>query len=114
MEKSYELFRGDSKNIPVQFIGNYAGGSITFKMKNDKKDTDDDAIIQKREYLELVSGTTNTYKATIKIIPTDSDILPKKYYYDIQYTSADGLTVHTFLYGSFKILVDITRSPNVC
>lgn len=111
--KNLEIYRGDSHNIAVNFTANAAGvvenGAIWFTLKENKTDLDEDAILQKTEAI-VVDPETDIGAGTINLTPANTNIEPKKYYYDIQFVNTDGSVVKTLIEGTIKILVDITRS----
>lgn len=111
--KNIEIYRGDSHNITVNFTANAAdmvdGGALWLTVKENKIDLDADAVIQKTVPV-VVDAETNVGSGIITLTPSDTNIDPKKYYYDIQFVNSGGSIVKTLIEGAIKILVDITRT----
>jgi len=105
------LYRGDSREYNLTFTDN-AGAvidistwKIYFTAKIKYKDSDDLAVIKKD--ITIHSEPENG-KTKIILTPTDTDIDPGSYYYDIQVKRA-AESILTVLMGKIKIITDITR-----
>lgn len=105
-----EFFRGDSKviNLTVKDQdGNpvdITGATITFTVKEDAADADDDAVIQVDG--DPIPGSEG--KAKIELEPTDTDVEPKTtYVFDIQIKIDSN--VYTVAQGGVSVLRDITQ-----
>ena len=108
-----DFYRGDSKTINMSFKDNtgnpidLTGATIWFTVKRNPMDLDSNAVIQK----EITSHTDATNGlSTISLAPTDTnDLEIRSYNYDIQLVDSIG-KVTTIIVGTFKLLLDITRS----
>ena len=111
IKKDFELKRGDSKKITVNFTENamlaFTGGSVFMTVKEKKTDTDAKAKIAKTV---PITETDGTGQAVIAMTPADNELPPKTYYQDIQAVSSDKATVKTLVDGKYKITADITRT----
>lgn len=75
-----------------------AGTTITFSLKKNKDDTDEDAIILKQ--LDIISATDGT--ALLELTPEETDLSLESYWYDVQFESTDIPRV-TLMRGLFKV-----------
>jgi len=105
------VYRGDDKTFNFTFKNsngaaiNITDWTIFFTVKEHETDADDDAKIKK----DVTSHTSPTGGlSTLSITDSDTNLTPKKYYYDFQYKKADG-TIKTIVKGEFRVLTDITR-----
>jgi hypothetical protein len=105
------IFRGDDLDITVQINdadGNgidLTGSTLFFTVKSDLTDSDDNAAISKdiTSHTDAVNGTTE-----INLSPTDTNISPGGYHYDLQLVDSSG-TVITYGKGGFIVQADVTR-----
>jgi len=107
-----DFFRGDSRAIHLTINStDYIGGAAWLTLKAVKDDPDAIAALQKKA--SIVAGVDpDTAEATISLSPADTNITPKRYYYDIQLVNAAGSVVTTALSGIVTVLADITRSTS--
>ena len=105
------VYRGDDKTFSFTFkysdgtAVDITGWTIFFTAKENESDSDDDAKIAK----EVTSHTSPTGGLSqLSITDSDTDITPKKYYYDFQVKKDDGI-IKTIVKGEFRVLTDITR-----
>jgi len=99
--------RGDTFKTILTFEVDINGWIIwwTVKKLEDMNDNDDaNAVIQ-----EVQTIAVSTKICTIELTPTDTDIEPKVYKYDVQIKQPDG-TITTPFKGDFEILSSVTRS----
>lgn len=80
---------------------NITGATFTFSAKKNPNDTT--SAIEKSG---VISNAT-AGELTITLEPSDTDVDPRKYYYDIEMTNSDG-DISTLASGTVKILQDIT------
>lgn len=110
MSNDLTVYRGDDKTYNLTFTDSngdaidITGYTIFFTVKNNKTDSDDDAVIKKdiTSHIDPTNGKT-------QIILTDIDtaIAIKRYFYDIQLKDVSGL-ITTVLEDAFIIVQDIT------
>lgn len=105
------VFRGDDKTYSFTFKSSDGSAiditdwTIFFTVKEHETDSDDDAKIAK----EVTSHTSPTDGlSSLSITDSDTDLTPKKYYYDFQVKKDDGI-IRTLVKGEFRVLTDITR-----
>lgn len=105
------VYRGDDKTFNFTFkysngaAVDITGWTIFFTVKEKEADSDDDAKIA----TEVTSHTdASGGLSTLSITDSDTNLTPKKYYYDFQVKKADGL-IRTLVKGDFTVLTDITR-----
>ena len=62
------------------------------------------------QVMQVAGVITNAAGGTVVFSPTaqQADILPGKYYYDVQMTDSDGMIL-TILFGAYIIRQDITK-----
>lgn len=106
-----EIYRGDSKTYTLTFTDgdgaaiDITGWTIFFTAKRLESDADADAVITK----DVTSHTSPTEGlSAITLSATDTNVNPKKYYYDIQVKKDDG-SIITLTKDKLEILTDITR-----
>jgi len=127
-KKNYEVYRGDSKTITVNFSANASmldGGTVwlTLKKQKDDKDCEDPdnlCVFQTTDLVSPVLDESSTiigYKAELYMSPSDTgDLSIESFVYDIQVVglAEDPLNpgnpslVKTLVEGKFKILRDVT------
>ena len=104
------VFRGDSKSYNLTFKDSdgvaidITGYTIKFTVKENKDDTQANAIIKK--VVTTHSDPTNGITA-VTLSTSDTDLTVKDYYYDFEMEDASG-NITTFLEGIFRIKQDIT------
>ena len=75
---------------------------LSIKASNDTLQTDDDAVI-------LKSGNCSTNPFTVILTPTDTNIAPKKYKWDILFYTTEGVDNKHTASGVFEILDTVTK-----
>ena len=102
------VYRENSKNIKLNFNGLDITGAIvylTVKTQADSSEDDSTALIAK----DVSSHTNPTAGETvIKLLPTDTDIAPGEYNYDIKIKLTNG-TQQTLGTQTFEILETYTN-----
>lgn len=105
------IFRGDSREYNLAFtdaldaVINISTWTIYFTVKKNYGDADAAALISK-DITVHYDGANG--KTKITLLPADTDIPPKNYFYDIQAKKAvDDIT--TVLAGRVEIRSDVTR-----
>ncbi len=105
--KLNNFYRGDTVPLSLRIKQNgqfvdITGSTIILSLK---LNTDDIGYaLQKTAVLdEPLIG-----RASIILSPSDTNILPSEYYYDIEWTSSAG-SVKTLLAGTLEVLQDITQ-----
>ena len=107
---NYEKKRGDTVTLQLTFkdsdgnaidITNY---TVFFTLKNNKSDSDDDAIIKKdvTSHSDPTNGIT-----TITLSAAETDDLLGSYWYDIQYKTGAGV-IKTVVIGTYIFEEDVT------
>ena len=86
----YSVYRENTKNIRLAFDGvDLTGATVYFTVKTEADDnpTDTTAIIKKdvTTHTDAINGQTN-----IALTPSDTDVAPGDYFYDIKLKKADG------------------------
>ena len=110
MQTLNNLYRGDTEPIILTFrdensnLIDLTGDRVRITMKVNESDINTvlqvDAVISDQ--------TTNKGEAVLTLTPTDTEIEPKRYYYDIEWkTSAGNIT--TLIKSTVEVLTDITR-----
>jgi len=108
-----DLIRGDTKFINIELKdkdGNpidLTGSTIWFTLKENIKDPDTAAAIQK-----VITNHTDPTNGKTRIVLESSDTQDLQlgsYHYDIQLVDNGG-NVTTVLIGRLKVLADVTRS----
>ncbi len=112
-EKKLTITRGDTQDYTLtlkdsnEVAIDITGWTIMMTIKENKTDTDAQAIIQKvvNSFSNPTSGV-----AVITLNAADTDALdPKGYWYDIQVKTNTG-KVYTILKGVFAVEYDISRN----
>ena len=105
------VYRGDDKTFNFTFKNsngaaiNITDWTIFFTLKEHEADADDDAKIKK----DVTSHTSPTDGLSqLSITDSDTNLDPKKYYYDFQIKKDDGI-IRTLVKGDFRVLTGITR-----
>jgi len=105
------VYRGDDKTFNFTFVDgdgdpvDITGWTIFFTVKENESDADDDAKIS----VDVTSHTSPTGGlSSLSITDSDTNITPKRYYYDFQIKKADGI-IRTLLKGTIQVMTDITR-----
>ena len=112
--KDIEIVRGDTMSFNFELTGlqGTAPDRITFMVKENIEDTDEEALVN----LELGSGVslygyaseTDTFTYTVRMSPEKTVNLDlARYYYDLQIVV--GQDVLTLLKGRFTLDYDVTR-----
>ena len=104
------IFRGDDKTWTLNFKDSSSvaiditGATVFFTVKENKADSDNDALIKKDQssHVDAVNGQTK-----ITLTNSDTNIRVGNYHYDFQLVDSTGL-VTTVLSGILKITQDIT------
>lgn len=106
-----KVFRGDDLSWTFNFNDtngvaiDITGWLVFFTMKEDKDDSDSEAIYQK--IIEAQSGSSDG-TITMTIPGEDVNDFVGPYYYDFQFINASG-GVHTITSGTISFEKDITR-----
>ena len=108
-----DFYRRDTKKYTIRVMDKDGrpicidGFEFVMTFKERPTDPDSAAAIQ-----VIVTATDNPSdprgEVEIVLTPTDTDIEPKTYYYDIQMKSTSG-DITTLLSGKVKVLQDITH-----
>lgn len=114
MTTELEIIRGDDVTISATITdkdGNavdLTGAKAYLTVKNERSDSDDDALIQKTTevHSEATDGETG-----FDLTDEDTDIAEGKYYYDLQIKDSDG-KIRSVGYGTIKVIQDITKTIN--
>ncbi|HAG52305.1 MAG TPA: hypothetical protein DCL21_00790 [Alphaproteobacteria bacterium] len=109
-----QIKRGDSFSRPITLKDSGGVGIditgykfyFTVKKCNDNVKDDSSAVIQKD--ITVFSDPTNG-KFMLDLTPTETDIAPAEYYYDIQYKTASGDIRTITEQPLFIVLADTTR-----
>ena len=111
-----EIIRQDSKKIKVTIKdGNdpydITGGTVFFTVnQNGDPENDDDAVIRlKTGDPQVVVIDAEQGRVDINLTSNDTDISPRRYYYDVQLVDAVGNVVSRKR-DTFSVNPDITRS----
>lgn len=110
----YESFRGDTIDVQVQFPGaDLTGGTLRATLRDVLNNDANNTAAQWYQTFSpsnaLVCDDPTTGIANIHVPDTvTTTLLPRNYTLDIEYRSADGLTVKT-LQATIKISKDGTR-----
>ena len=112
-EEKLTIIRGDSQSIDVVFEDdagvklNLTGKTVFFTVKeqSDISANDDKALIKKT--ITVHSDPTNG-KTTIVLAPTDTNLEPANYVYDLQVKDAGGDIMSTEK-SYLEIILDVTR-----
>lgn len=107
-----DFYRGDTKSFQVSLATTaYNGGICWFTLKNNKDDTDEEAVLQIQENIVVDPNDATRGLASFLLNPEDTvDFEPKNYNYDIQIVNSDKTLVTTVLMGVIRIMKEITRS----
>ena len=110
MNKLNDFFRGDT--VPLHFtfrqengtLINLTGARIRMTLKADPLASEfalqKDAVISNQ--------STNTGEALLTLTPTNTEITPGRYYYDVEYKTAAG-NITTIIKSIITVKTDITR-----
>lgn len=100
------LIRGDSYSISVNLGRDLTGATVFFTAKPAlTNDTDDaNAVIEKEVTVHDDAAAGQT---TIALTPSDTDVEPGEYYYDIQVKS--GSDIVSTPVRKLKVYADVTR-----
>ena len=110
-QKLDQFARGDTVILPRTMVDEFnvpvdiTASEITFTMKVNTFDPDQDAVIQK--FGVIIDPLLGTYQ--IRLSPGDTDVEPGVYYYDIQWEDSLGNVVTVEL-GRVTVRADITRN----
>jgi|Laugrespbdmm15sd_2_1035082.scaffolds.fasta_scaffold00194_1 hypothetical protein len=104
----YSVYRENTRNITLSFDGvDLTGATVYFTVKTeaDESANDSTALIQKdvTVHLDDTAGLTR-----IELTPSDTDVAPGKYLYDIKLKKATGEQT-TVDYGTFTVKPAITN-----
>lgn len=107
MQNQLTFYRGDTVNINIAVKADLTGSTLFFTMKTaPDNDTTDTSALTK------ATVTTHTDpangKSVIPLSPSDTNVTPGSYVYDIQLKDSAG-NISTLLSGKAKVLADITR-----
>jgi hypothetical protein len=105
------IIKGDTATFTLTFKDadgvaiNITGSEVFFTVKENKEDTDAEALITKDviSHTDPVNGITQ-----IDLSSAQTDIVEGVYLYDIQIKYASG-DIHSITYGDFRVVSDITR-----
>lgn len=106
------IIRGDTEDIGFELKNDgvavdLTGSSVYFTAKPALTADNDDntAVIQ----VEVISHTDPTNGITvIPLTPSDTDVTPGTYYYDIQIKSATGV-ITSIKHRQLEVIADVTR-----
>lgn len=104
----YSVYRENTRNISLSFDGvDLTGATVYFTVKTQPDDdaADTTAVIKKdiTSHIDATNGQTR-----IELTPSDTDIEPDKYQYDIKLKKASGEQVTVDL-GTFVVKPAITN-----
>ena len=110
MSLRMDIIKRDDSDFELTFtdvdgeIIDLTDGVVFFTVKKNVTDADDDAILQKEiDYFEHPATGVCTFSLT----PTDTDILPGDYYFDIQLKNKSN-RISSSAVGKFIVKQDIT------
>ena len=99
-DTDFELTFEDIDGNPI----NLTGATVFFTVKVNKTDAEDDAVL-KKEITEFEDPTSGI--ALLQLSKTETDLIPKSYYFDIQLVDSTGKVASTYA-GRFLVDQDIT------
>ena len=112
MSNKKVIYRGDSQLFTVEVIQSDGtafpldGYEVKMTVKTSDRLTDAEATIGP------ITGTVtdiNGGLATIAMTPTETDVAPYEYVYDIQLYNSDNVAVHTVVKSTFTVINDVTK-----
>ena len=107
------LYRGDTKTITVTLKDNegdpvdITGDTIYFTIKTSIDDVVDDSTALVKKDITTHSDPTNGV-SVIQLSPTDTNIKPGNYFFDIQIKRVSGQVI-TLINDKIRVLGDVTR-----
>lgn len=117
VKRDIEMIRGDTMafNFQLQGLGGVAPTKVTFMVKENHEDDDEDALLT----CDIGSGVTllnydaisDTYTYSVRVRPdmtTNLDLA--RYYYDLQVVAGDD--VLTLMKGRFNLDYEVTKGVN--
>lgn len=105
--KLNDFYRGDTVPIKITISQNsipvdITASNIKLTLKKSKNDPDPGALQKTAVLTNPTAG-----EALIELASADTDIEPRQYYYDIQWTNSSG-DIRTLMSGVVSVLRDIT------
>jgi len=110
---NFTTFRGDELSYLLDFKDtdgvaiDISGWTIFFTLKNDKDDSDSEAVLQWSQFVP--SGSTGL--VTMSVPGSELVDCVGPYYYDFQYVDASD-NVRTIVTGAITFEKDVTRRTN--
>ena len=109
-----EVIRRDDVSLTVTITDednnalNINGATVYFTVKENRFDSDDDAVISK----EVTSHEDPTAGITkISLTQADTDLTPRSYFFDVQVKDSDD-KIRSIGYGLIRVQQDITIRTN--
>ena len=112
-QRAMTIYRGDS--YPITFLFETPSASLPINLTNcaftltvssERSPVDNTTEVFSVD--GVIDDSPSTGKVSFTPLTTDTDILPKKYYYDIQVTDGDG-NIKTLVKSTLSIVQDISK-----
>jgi hypothetical protein len=111
--KIKDVKRGDTRNIDVTFYQSdgvtpydITGGTVFFTVNSSSAPADDLAAAISKNVTSHTEPTSG--RSRIALTPSDTNITPGTYYYDVQLKDANG-NILSSKQDKFVVLADVTR-----
>lgn len=115
MSIAFEIFRGDTAPVPLNFVQlespedayNLTGISTLVIAADTAQNPTDETTQLWAVTMSILSPTAGT--ATFSLNATQADMTPATYWFDVQATLSVGGTLRTLFKGQFRVKQDINK-----